>query len=280
MFSTIRHLVYVCQFKIGELVHLGCCLKGVTLMFKKMLFAVACGSMLTASLTAHAEQLIMGTESTYPPFEFTDTKNSSEVIGFDIDMIRLIGQKAGFTVKVVSMGFDALIPAILSRQIDIAGAAITITEERAKRVFMTDPYYDSGLSILVRKADKDVYKTDADLKNKLICGQIGNSGMIYAKTIPGAQTKTFNTMNEAYMELRNKGCEAVIGDRPTIGHFMASNPKNKEIFSHQEKVLNVEQFGFAVSKKNPKLLERMNKALAEAKKDGSYQALITKWFGE
>ena len=124
-------------------------------MLKKMPFLTACSALTAASAVAHAEQLIMGTESTYPPFEYTDTKNGSEIVGFDIDMVRMLGQKAGFTIKVVSMGFDALIPAILSRQIDIAGAAITITEERAKKVGFTQPYYDSGLSILVRKADKD-----------------------------------------------------------------------------------------------------------------------------
>ena len=249
-------------------------------MLKKLLFLGACGSMLTASVTAQAEELLMGTESTYPPFEFTDTKNGAEVIGFDIDMVRLIGQKAGFTVKVVSMGFDALIPSILSRQIDIAGAAITITEERAKRIAFTAPYYDGGLSILVRKSDKDTFKTEKELANQVICGQIGTSGAAMAKTIPGTTVKTFNTMNDAYMELKNKGCAAIIGDRPTIGHFMASTPKNDEIYAHQPRILAVEQYGFIVNKKNKKLLDRMNKALDEAKKDGSYQAVMEKWFGK
>ena len=249
-------------------------------MFKKMLFLTACSSLVVTSAVAHAEQLIMGTESTYPPFEYTDTKNKSEIVGFDIDMVRMLGQKAGFTIKVVSMGFDALIPAILSRQIDIAGAAITITEERAKKVSFTQPYYDSGLSILVRKADKDTYKTDKDLKNKILCGQLGTSGAAYARTIEGATVKTFNTMNETYMELRNKGCEAVIGDRPTIAYFMTSNARNKKLFTLQDTVLNVEQFGFIVAKDNKKLLARLDKAFEEAKKDGSYKALLVKWFGQ
>lgn len=249
-------------------------------MFKKMLFLTACSSLVATSAVAHAEQLIMGTESTYPPFEYTDTKNGSEIVGFDIDMVRMLGQKAGFTIKVVSMGFDALIPAILSRQIDIAGAAITITEERAKKVSFTQPYYDSGLSILVRKADKDTYKTDKDLKNKILCGQLGTSGTAYARTIEGATVKTFNTMNETYMELRNKGCEAVIGDRPTIAYFMTSNARNKKLFTLQDTVLNVEQFGFIVAKDNKKLLARLDKAFEEAKKDGSYKALLVKWFGQ
>ena len=249
-------------------------------MFKKMLFLTACSSLVVTSAVAHAEQLIMGTESTYPPFEYTDTKNGSEIVGFDIDMVRMLGQKAGFTIKVVSMGFDALIPAILSRQIDIAGAAITITEERAKKVNFTQPYYDSGLSILVRKADKDTYKTDKDLKNKILCGQLGTSGAAYARTIEGATVKTFNTMNETYMELRNKGCKAVIGDRPTIAYFMTSNARNKKLFTLQDTVLNVEQFGFIVAKDNKKLLARLDKAFEEAKKDGSYKALLVKWFGQ
>ena len=166
------------------------------------------------------------------------------------------------------------------KELDIAGAAITITEERAKKVSFTQPYYDSGLSILVRKADKDTYKTDKDLKNKILCGQLGTSGAAYARTIEGATVKTFNTMNETYMELRNKGCEAVIGDRPTIAYFMTSNARNKKLFTLQDTVLNVEQFGFIVAKDNKKLLARLDKAFEEAKKDGSYKALLVKWFGQ
>ena len=249
-------------------------------MFKKMLFLTACSSLVATSAVAHAEQLIMGTESTYPPFEYTDTKNGSEIVGFDIDMVRMLGQKAGFTIKVVSMGFDALIPAILSSQIDIEGEAITITEERAKKVSFTQPYYDSGLSILVRKADKDTYKTERYLKEKSMCGQLGTSGAAYARTIGGTTVKTFNTMNETYMELRYKCCEAVIGDRPTIAYFMTSNARNKKLFTLQDTVLNVEQFGFIVAKDKKKLLARLDKAFEEAKKDGSYKALLVKWFGQ
>ena len=61
---------------------------------------------------------------------------------------------------------------------------------------------------------------------------------------------------------------------------MASNPRNAKIFSHQSQILNVEQFGFIVAKNNKTLLDRMNKALREAKQDGSYQAVMTKWFGQ
>ena len=87
-------------------------------------------------------------------------------------------------------------------------------------------------------------------------------------------------MNETYMELRNKGCEAVIGDRPTIAYFMTSNARNKKLFTLQDTILNVEQFGFIVAKDNKKLLERLDKAFEEAKKDGSYKALLVKWFGQ
>ena len=133
---------------------------------------------------------------------------------------------------------------------------------------------------MVRKADKDTYKTDKDLKNKILCGQLGTSGAAYARTIEGATVKTFNTMNETYMELRNKGCEAVIGDRPTIAYFMTSNARNKKLFTLQDTVLKVEQFGFIVAKDNKKLLARLDKAFEEAKKDGSYKALLVKWFGQ
>jgi len=247
-------------------------------MFKKILFS---SLVMFAASFAYAEELTLATENTYPPFEFIDTsKGNTETVGFDIDLARLLGQKAGFTVKIVPMGFDAIVPAILGRQVDMAASAITITPERAHRVDFSAPYYESGISILVRSADKEKYQTAKSLKNKVICAQIGTSGADYGKKVAGAQVKAFNTMNEAYLELRNFGCDAVLGDRPTIGYFLASNPKNQKVFFQQHKVLNVEKFGIMVSKKNTKLLKRLNKALKEAKKDGSYQALMTKWFAQ
>ncbi len=117
----------------------------------------------TSMSFANAETLKFGTEATFAPFEFTD--NKANIIGYDVDIIKAIGEAEGFDVQVVNMTFDSLIPGVLTAQLDGAIAGISITEERAKQVSFSDPYYKSGISAIVRKADAKKYTTLDSLKN-------------------------------------------------------------------------------------------------------------------
>ena len=87
---------------------------------------------------ANANTVKIGTEATFAPFEFTNEK--SEIIGFDIDIIKSIAAEEGFDVEIVNMPFDALVPSVLTSQLEGAIAGVTITEERAQRVNFSDPY--------------------------------------------------------------------------------------------------------------------------------------------
>lgn len=78
-------------------------------------------------------------------------EGSDEFTGFDMDLIRAIGTKLGYKVEISSMGFDALIPALNSGNIDVAIAGMSITDERKKVVVFSDPYYTSGLIVMVKK---------------------------------------------------------------------------------------------------------------------------------
>ena len=91
----------------------------------------------TSMSFANAETLKFGTEATFAPFEFTDDK--ANIIGYDVDIIKAIGEVEGFDVQVVNMPFDSLIPSVLTAQLDGAIAGISITEERAKQVSFSDP---------------------------------------------------------------------------------------------------------------------------------------------
>ena len=100
---------------------------------KKLLVTLLLSSGITL---AHAETLTVATEPSFAPFEFVD-KTTSELTGFDIDIINAIGEVENFKTNVISMGFDAQIPAIMTGQVDIAISGFTITEERAKTVNLT-----------------------------------------------------------------------------------------------------------------------------------------------
>lgn len=247
---------------------------------KNKLFAVAAA--LTAAVMSFAaqavEELRVGTHPTFAPFEFMDT-HTREYVGFDMDLIREIGKRAGYDVKIVNMGFDGLIPALFSGTIDIAASGITITEERKKKVDFCDPYYQAGQGLLVRTESSGTYKDLKSLEGKVVAVQIGTTGADLAKTIKGAEIKAFNTGAEAFMDLKMRGSEAVITDRPVIGYFMVKNPKAAKGLTLQKTRLDAEYFGFAVKKGNKAVATKVNDALRSMKSDGTYQKLYQKWFG-
>lgn len=255
-------------------------------MMKKILFLVmavlAAASMMIAGCgggdkkAAEPEKVLrVGTEPTFAPFEF-QKEGSKSYDGFDMDLARAIGKQMGYKVEIVSMGFDALIPALNSGNIDVVAAGMSINEERQKAVTFSEPYYTSGLIVMVNKDNNEV-KSVKDLEGKRIACQIGTTGENKSRTVEGAKVKAFNTQDEASLELKNGGADAVIGDAPVIEYYMTKAGKDfaKTVGERME----AEPYGIAV-KKGSKLAGDLNKALAELKKSGEYDKLYTKWFGE
>lgn len=246
---------------------------------KKTLFALATCAFVATSFGVQAETLRVSTNPTFAPFEFKDSKTHA-FTGFDLELIQAIGKQMGAKVEIASMEFDAIIPSLISGSTDIGASGFTITEKRKKHVLFSDPYYNSALSMLVLKKDGQKYKAFNDLKNKVICAQIGTSGSLRANKIPGAKVLNFNTQPDTILELSNHGCTAVIGDKPVLGYFLATNPKRAKAFAHIEVDEEVEQYGFAVNKNRPELQARINKALKELKANGEFAKLNKKWFAK
>lgn len=239
----------------------------------KKALLVAALSVCSAFSMANAETYKFGTEATFAPFEFTDDK--SNVIGYDADIIRAIGEAEGFEVQIVNMPFDALIPSILTKQLDGAIAGITISEERAKQVAFTDPYYKSGISAIIRRADKDKYQKITDLSKSRLCAQIGTTGANAAKEISG-NVGTYNTVPEAFMELKSKGCEAVVNDRPVNLYFLAT--KKDDSYVEIPELVSGENYGIITNKKNTELLQKLNSGLKKIRENGTFQKIHQKWF--
>lgn len=227
---------------------------------------------------AHADTLRVGTHPTFAPFEFTDTEGN--IIGFDLDIIKAIAKINGDEVQIESMPFDGLIPSILTGNLDVIISGMTITDARKKRVEFSEGYYDSNLSIIIKKDKAETYKSADDLKGKTICVQIGTTGHAFADTISPDNVKALNNEPDAILELSNGGCEAVINDRPVNLYYLKKanldtlvefvDPKFKE---------NVDEFGIAVRKGNSELVEKINSALEKMAASGELDEIHMKWFG-
>ena len=197
------------------------------------------------------------------------------------------------------MQFAGIIPALQTNMIDVAVAAITITDERKKQVLFSDPYYDVGLAMVIKAANKDKYSELKDIEGKAICAQIGSTGSLLAQSVKGAKVMNFDqvadgsllaqsvkgakVMNfdqvaEALMELKMGGCEAALLGDTTARHYQSQHhDKDLLIVPH---LYNPKQVGFAVSKNNQALVEKLNKGLAAIKASGEYDKIYEKWLGK
>ncbi len=222
-------------------------------------------------------KVIVGTEPTFPPFEFLD-KASGDIVGFDIDLVKAIAADQGFQVEVKNLGFDGLVPALQSGNIDLIASGMTITAEREEKVSFSNAYINAGLALAVRDDEANICSAE-DLQGKIVGVQIGTTGAIKADELKKSgkveKVIAYNTVDMAMLDLINGGVDAVINDLPVTKVYVAKQPGKAKIVGE---TLTSESYGYAVNKQNEKLLQKINKGLANLKKSGEYDKLLKKYF--
>jgi arginine/lysine/histidine/glutamine transport system substrate-binding/permease protein len=150
----------------------------------------------------------------------------------------------------------------------------TITEERAKTVSFSRPYFKAGLAIAIRDNNKDITTFD-DLKNKKLAVQIGTTGAKTAKEISGAQIRSLDSAPLVFQELANGNVDAVIHDAPVI--LYAINTANLKRIKLINQLLTEEYYGIPTPKNSPNL-KLINDGLDRVLQNGTYSQIYQKWF--
>jgi glutamine transport system substrate-binding protein len=237
----------------------------------------AVGVMATVPAASAAEKTVtVVTDPSFVPFESLDTK-TGKYVGFDMDIIRAIAKRAGFKYQLKTMDFNGIIPALQAGSVDIAIAGITITKERAKKIDFSQPYYDSGLRIMVR-ANNDSIKTVKDFAGKSVSTKIGSTSYNYLTTkVPGiGKVVPFPGTSQMYMALMTGNVDAAFYDAPNVLYFIKTKGHGKvktvgPLYAGQK-------YGIAFPKGSP-LVKSVNAALESMKKDGTFATIYKKWFG-
>lgn len=246
-------------------------------MSTKWLKTVSASLALTvAAGTVSAETLRVVTDPSFVPFEMMD-QETGEMIGFDMEIIREVADRAGFEIDLNTMDFNGIIPALQTGNVDIAIAGITITEEREEIVDFSDPYYDSGLRILVRESNGDVSEFD-DLEGKKIGTKIGSTSYDYlVKNLEADDGVTpYPGSSDMYMALMSRSIDAVFYDAPNVGYFARTKGEGK--VKTVGPLYEGQQYGIAL-KNGSDWVDDVNDALAAMKEDGTYKTIYEKWFG-
>lgn len=213
--------------------------------------------------------LTVGTSPDYPPYESLDDKN--QIVGYDIDVLNAVAKKVGIKVNVVGQSFDGLIPALISKKIDLIAAGMTVTPERKKSVNFTAPNDSSENVIMTRKENTSLSKS-AQLSGKSVGVQIGTVQEQLAQKINGANVKSFNLYTDAAVALQTRQIDTMIVDKTVAVQFLKTYP-DLRITGTLEKT----DKAFAVRKDCGDVVNRVNAALIQMRKSGELATIQKKW---
>ncbi|MEU2925104.1 basic amino acid ABC transporter substrate-binding protein [Streptomyces sp. NPDC007251] len=223
-----------------------------------------------------AGQLTTCTHLPYPPFQ---SEVGGKVQGFDVSLIDLVAKNLGVKQQIVDTPFENFKTGAFlnSGQCDLAAAGMTITPERKKNVDFSDPYFEATQAVLVAKSSGLASLADVKAKGKKLGAQAQTTGEDYAKS-KGYDPISFESSDAVLNGLRTGQVQAVVIDYPVVQGWL-KDKANADKFRIVDNLKTGEQYGFTVKKGNKPLLDAINKALKDAKADGTYKKIYEKWIG-
>lgn len=224
-----------------------------------------------------AKVYLVGTDAAYAPFELQNEKG--EIVGFDIDVVKAVAEKAGIEVKFLNTPWEGIFNTLAQGDRDLLVSSITITDERKQTMDFSSPYFDAQQLIAVKK-DSKIAKFN-DLKKLKVGVQNGTTGDEVVTKLQGKNSpniKRFESTPLALKELEAGGVDAVVADNGVVVHYVNNNSDAKFKTVSDASFVS-EQYGLAVKKGNSELQAKLNKGLADIKSDGTYDKIYTKYFG-
>ncbi len=232
--------------------------------------AEASGSEASGEFTTVTEGVLtMGTNATFPPYEFYD---GDVIVGIDAEIAQLLAEKLGLTLEIQDMDFTAIVTSVQAGKIDIGLAGMTVTEERLENVNFTDSYA-TGVQVIIVKEGSEIASVD-DLEGKLIGVQEGTTGHSYCSDDYGEENVVaYANGATAVQNLVSGSVDCVVIDQQPAISFVEANEGLKILDTEYV----IEDYAAAISKDNEGLMNALNAALKELIADGSIQEILDKY---
>lgn len=227
------------------------------------------------------ETLIIGFDDTFVPMGFKD--NNGEIVGFDIDLAKEVSKRIGKQVTFQPIDWSMKESELNSGKIDLIWNGYSITKERKEKVNFTNPYLENRQVIITLVNSK--INSKVDLKGMNVGAQNQSSAVDainkeekLLKTFKDGKVYTFETNNEALMDLEAKRIDAVVADEILARYYI--NKKGEGKFKILNDDFGDESYGVGIRKGDEELLEKLNEAFEDIKKDGTAKKVSEKWFGQ
>jgi polar amino acid transport system substrate-binding protein len=206
------------------------------------------------------------------PFIFQSPDDREKNIGFEVDIVRAIAEKLGYSEVFVQNQWDGLIPGLERNDYDIAINGIEITEDRKEEVNFSVPYYITYEQLIVRKEQEGVASLD-DLRGRRVGALKESVAERILRQTPGIEVRTYDGEVFAYADLENQRLEAVLVDAPLALYYASWNKKFKLVGRPVGEI----SYGIAIRKTDTTLLKEINSALSVLITSGQLRTILDEW---
>ena len=212
-------------------------------------------------------KLVMVTEAGFAPYEYRD---SSGIVGVDVDIAREIAKSMGKELEIKDVAFDSLINELNSGKADFAAAGMSINEERKKEVDFSIEYVSSKQVIVVRKGYNSI-KSINDLKNKTITVKLGSVADSYvSKEFKDAKIVRQKKFLGAAEDVKASKADCIVMDELPAKELVKNNSEltilNINLFT--------DKYAIAVKKGNTELLNKINEVLERLIEEGKIEEFV------
>ena len=220
--------------------------------------------------------LVAGMEGNWAPWSYHDL-DTNEVIGYDADTARAIGEKLGVEVQIVEAPWESLFAGLDDGRYDIVINGVEVTDERSEKYDFSEPYAYIHTALVVRKDNEEIKSFD-DLKGKKTVNSIGSTYMELAESY-GASAAGVSTLNDTIQNVIDGRADATLNADVSIYDYLNQQPDaNIKIVATTEDASHV---AIPIRKRDEtaSFEKAVNAAIEELKADGTLAELSEKYFG-
>lgn len=217
----------------------------------------------------------MAGDNNFPPFEFVSP--SGEYKGFNVDIMRAVALELGLDLELIPMPWATVRDALESGTVD-AIQGMKYSPDRDKHFDFTKPYFTSAQAIFVRSGNVSISGLDG-LAGCKVAVQEGDYGHEVVRGIQAVEPVVFENQESALDALLAETVDAFVGNR-YVGHYFAQRKRRTAELKIVGSPIDPTDYAVAVREGNRELVDLLNKGLEAIRKDGTYDKIYEKWFGE
>ncbi len=215
------------------------------------------------------DELVVGMDLSYPPFETID--QNGKPIGISVDIAKALGQYLDRPTRIENIPFAGLILSLQNKRVNCVISSMTDTALRRETISFSDPYLTIGLAMLVGKNSGIGSWTDADQEGKIIAVRQGTTGEIWAKAnIKKAKLLSLDKENTAVLEVLQGRAAAFIYDQMSVWQNQQKHPEaTVAVLAPIQK----EHWAIGVRKNDDELRTRINQFIESFRNQGGFNNL-------